>query len=139
MYQRKNTGKKRQSVGQPGCRSLSILVICCKFDPRNSSKRETCKFLSCIFKFASCVVSLLWYWYKILMDYCLAEPNVCRYCWTTEVNCCFLQCIGVYMYTVSHFPYEHKNIASLSLLLPWYCKNKTKKEDGRSLCVQFKL
>lgn len=35
------------------------LVICCKFESKNSSKRETCKFLSCIFKFASCVVSLL--------------------------------------------------------------------------------
>lgn len=35
------------------------LVKCCKFDSKNSSKRETCKFLSCIFKFASCVVSLL--------------------------------------------------------------------------------
>lgn len=59
MYQRKHTGKKRQSVGQPGCRSLSILVKCCKSESKNSSKRETCKFLSCIFKFASCVVSLL--------------------------------------------------------------------------------
>lgn len=35
------------------------LVMCCKFESKNSSKRETCKFLSCIFKFASCVVSLL--------------------------------------------------------------------------------
>lgn len=35
------------------------LVICCKFESKDSSKRETCKFLSCIFKFASCVVSLL--------------------------------------------------------------------------------
>lgn len=59
VYQRKNTGKKRQSVGQPGCRSLPMLVICCKIESENSSKRETCKFLSCVFKFASCVVSLL--------------------------------------------------------------------------------
>lgn len=25
------------------------LVMCCKFESKNSSKRETCKFLSCIF------------------------------------------------------------------------------------------
>jgi len=40
MYQRKNTGKKRQSLGQLGCRSLSILVICCKLESKNSSERE---------------------------------------------------------------------------------------------------